>query len=74
MTGAAKKAAAPKPQPEVNEESKAEKPDSLVVVAARVQVAVGSQVLQFSQGDVLPNGIDEKSLTRLSDRGLIKKN
>lgn len=73
MTGAAKKAAAPQPQPEVDE-PKAEKPDSLVVVAARIQVAVGSQVLQFSRDDVLPNGIDEKSLTRLTDRGLIKKN
>lgn len=74
MTGAAKKAAAPKPQPETGEEPKAEKSSGHVVVAARVQVTVGSQVLQFSQGDFLPNGINEKSLTRLTDRGFIEKN
>lgn len=69
MTAAVKKAAAPKPPAE----EKVEKPSSFTVTVARIQVAVGSQVLQFSQGDVLPNGIAEDSIEHLSDRGFIAK-
>lgn len=70
MTGAAKKAAAPKPE----SETKADKPSGFVVTAPRIQVTVGSQVLQFSQGDVLPNGIDDESVKHLTGRGFIEKN
>lgn len=61
---AAKKTAAPKAE-------KAEKGSGVVVTAPLIAVPVGSQVLQFRAGDVLPNGIDADVLERLSGRGFI---
>lgn len=58
---AAKKTAAKKPS------------DSYVVSGALIQVVVGSQLLQYSFGDVLPDGIDEASLEHLTEQGLISK-
>ncbi len=64
----AKKAAAPEPSAEVDDNL-----SGLVVKGAAIQVAVGSQVLQFSEGDVLPKGVDDKDVERLTRRGLIEK-
>lgn len=67
---AAKKTAASKPKDDNAAEGNL---SGYVVSGARIQATVGSQVLQFSHGDVLPKGIDEESLERLVDRGLIEK-
>jgi hypothetical protein len=48
--------------------------DGYRVVGSRIQVVMGEQVLQFANGDVLPEGVDEASLERLVDRGLVEKN
>jgi hypothetical protein len=84
VTAAAKKAAAkkaaaaPSPEPVVDEpvvdEPKAAKKKggpSYTVVAPLIAVAFGSQVLQYSAGDVLPNGIAAETIERLTDRGFI---
>lgn len=70
MTAAKKAAAKPQATEPVAERDGF---SSLVVTAPRVQVTVGSQVLQFSEGDVLPSGIAEESLRRLTDRGLVSE-
>jgi hypothetical protein len=62
---AAKKTAAPKA------EKKDEKGSGITVTAPLIAVPVGEQVLQFREGDVLPNGIDADVLERLTNRGFI---
>lgn len=47
--------------------------DSYVVSGPLIQVMVGSNLLQYSFGDVLPDGIDEDSLKHLTENGLIQK-
>lgn len=47
--------------------------DSYVVVGPLIQVEVGEQLLQYSFGDVLPDGISEKSLAHLTENGLVQK-
>lgn len=71
MTAPAKKTAAVKPKDDSADEVSL---SGYVVSGARIQVTVGSQVLQFSNGDVLPKGIDDETLERLTERGLIEKN
>lgn len=62
MTGpAAKKAAVQK------------KSDVYTVAGPLIQVVVGSQLLQYSFGDVLPAGIDENALKHLTENGLVQK-
>lgn len=70
MTAAAKKTAAAKPKAD---DASGGDLGGYVVTGARIQANVGSQVLQFSTGDVLPEGIDKESLERLVDRGLVEK-
>lgn len=53
--------------------AQAKKKGVLVVNAPLVEVKVGSQVLQFSFGDVLPDGIDEDSLAHLRDLEFVKE-
>lgn len=61
MTAPAKKAAAKKSA------------DTYVVLGALIQVQVGSQLLQYSFGDVLPEGLSEESIEHLTENGLIEK-
>ena len=45
----------------------------LLVTAPLISVTVGSQVLQYRSGDVLPKGVDDETVKRLTDRGFIEK-
>lgn len=47
--------------------------DTYVVAGPLIQVQVGSQLLQYSFGDVLPGGVSEESVAHLSENGLIQK-
>lgn len=72
MTAAAKKAADPKATADSSDEPKrAEKVATYKVTAPLIAITLGSQVLQYSAGDTLPNGVDEDSIKRLTDLGLI---
>lgn len=44
------------------------------VVAPLVGVQIGSQVLQFSAGDILPQGVKAEAVEHLRDLGFIEKN
>lgn len=77
---AAKKAAESKPDDapeskpdESAEDSKPAKKGSktYTVTAPLVAVTVGSQVLQYSNGDILPNGISKDTIDHLSGLGFI---
>lgn len=43
----------------------------LRVTAPLIEVPVGSQVLQFRLGDILPRGIDPERLEHLRDLGFV---
>lgn len=44
------------------------------VTAPLISAHVGQQVLQFSSGDILPDGLDQDSLDHLLDLGFIAEN
>lgn len=47
--------------------------DSYVVSAPLIQVQIGAQVLQYSFGDLLPDGVDEDNLKHLLENELVRK-
>jgi hypothetical protein len=53
---------------EVEPEAKA---SGYKVVAPLVAVRVGAQVLQYSVGDILPDGVDKNTLARLTNLGFL---
>ena len=67
----AKKAAAPKKAAE-SEDAPRKGGKTYRVSAPLIQVTVGEQVLQYSEGAVLPGGIDKDQLDHLSDLGFIE--
>lgn len=69
---AAKKAASAKPEA-ATEFAEGSEPDTskYVVVAPRIAISFGNQVLQFASGDILPAGADEASLKHHLDLGFI---
>jgi hypothetical protein len=68
---AAKKDVAPSPAEQGDETKAAKKSPTFRVTAPLIAVTVGEQVLQFSAGDVLPNGIDQGSIDHLTELGFI---
>lgn len=51
--------------------AKAEAAKGHVVTGALISVKVGGQFLQYSKGDILPQGVDQESLLHHLDLGLI---
>ena len=52
---------------------KAKKADVHVVVGPLIQATVGSNVLHYRAGDVLPAGVSQDELDNLLSLGLVKK-
>lgn len=44
----------------------------LRVVAPLVEVPIGSQVMQFGYGDILPDGVDPERLEHLKSLGFVE--
>lgn len=73
MTAAKKAAAKTAASSDAADEAPKFEASGYIVTAPLISVVVGEQVLQFRSGDVLPKGIDDDSVERLTDRGFIEK-
>lgn len=55
----------------VEPKAASKKGQTFTVKAPLIAVTLGSQVFQYTAGDVLPGGIAAETLDRLADRGFI---